>query len=226
MGQASSMSRPLPCGTPSRMSRTTTSASSLSAMLLAAVAPTLPDPIDADFSIHDAFSTPFTAGRPATDAARLPCHAPGIAPWRENSIFTENLWNPGGIAPMAVREPPAIGAVDPVVGESPRAAAYYTAVHFPSRPAAHGGPGPAARGDAAGLAQGPPAVRRRPRRHRSDPEIHPNFSRSEHRMKIVIADPLPPSAADLLREQGWTVDAESGRPRPRSSRRTSPMPTP
>lgn len=34
-------------------------------------------------------------------------------------------------------------------------------------------------------------------------------------MKIVIADPLPPSAADLLRNQGWTVDAESGRPRPR-----------
>ena len=34
-------------------------------------------------------------------------------------------------------------------------------------------------------------------------------------MKIVIADPLPPSAADLLRSQGWTVDAESGRPRPR-----------
>ena len=34
-------------------------------------------------------------------------------------------------------------------------------------------------------------------------------------MKIVIADPLPPSAADLLRNQEWTVDAESGRPRPR-----------
>ena len=34
-------------------------------------------------------------------------------------------------------------------------------------------------------------------------------------MKIVIADPLPPSAAELLRNQGWTVDAESGRPRPR-----------
>ncbi len=34
-------------------------------------------------------------------------------------------------------------------------------------------------------------------------------------MKIVIADPLPPSAADLLRDRGWTVDAESGRHRPR-----------
>ena len=34
-------------------------------------------------------------------------------------------------------------------------------------------------------------------------------------MKIVIADPLPTSAADLLRDQGWTVDSESGRPRPR-----------
>ena len=34
-------------------------------------------------------------------------------------------------------------------------------------------------------------------------------------MKIVIADPLPPTAADLLRDQGWTVDAEAGRPRPR-----------
>ncbi len=34
-------------------------------------------------------------------------------------------------------------------------------------------------------------------------------------MKIVIADPLPSSAADLLRSQGWTVDAEAGRPRPR-----------
>ena len=34
-------------------------------------------------------------------------------------------------------------------------------------------------------------------------------------MKIVIADPLPSSAADLLRNQGWTVDAEAGRPRQR-----------
>jgi D-3-phosphoglycerate dehydrogenase len=34
-------------------------------------------------------------------------------------------------------------------------------------------------------------------------------------MKIVIADPLPPSTADLLRHQGWTVDAEPGRPRQR-----------
>lgn len=31
-------------------------------------------------------------------------------------------------------------------------------------------------------------------------------------MKIVIADPLPTSAADLLRERGWEVDAEAGRP--------------
>ena len=30
-------------------------------------------------------------------------------------------------------------------------------------------------------------------------------------MKIIIADPLPDSAAALLREQGWTVDARSGR---------------
>ena len=30
-------------------------------------------------------------------------------------------------------------------------------------------------------------------------------------MKIVIADPLPPSAADLLRDQGWDVDAQTGR---------------
>jgi D-3-phosphoglycerate dehydrogenase len=41
---------------------------------------------------------------------------------------------------------------------------------------------------------------------------------SDHRhvkelsMKIVIADPLPSSAADLLRNQGWTVDAKTGRP--------------
>lgn len=34
-------------------------------------------------------------------------------------------------------------------------------------------------------------------------------------MKIVIADSLPPSAADLLRGPGWTVDAETGRPRAR-----------
>ena len=34
-------------------------------------------------------------------------------------------------------------------------------------------------------------------------------------MKIVIADSLPSSAAELLRNQGWTVDAEAGRPRPR-----------
>ncbi|MDP6581718.1 MAG: phosphoglycerate dehydrogenase, partial [Vicinamibacterales bacterium] len=31
-------------------------------------------------------------------------------------------------------------------------------------------------------------------------------------MKIVIADPLPSSAAELLRDQGWNVDAKSGRP--------------
>ena len=31
-------------------------------------------------------------------------------------------------------------------------------------------------------------------------------------MKIVIADPLPASAADLLRDEGWEVDAETGRP--------------
>lgn len=30
-------------------------------------------------------------------------------------------------------------------------------------------------------------------------------------MKIVIADPLPISAADLLSTEGWTVDAETGR---------------
>ena len=32
-------------------------------------------------------------------------------------------------------------------------------------------------------------------------------------MKILIADALPASAADLLRSEGWTVDARSGRPR-------------
>ena len=31
-------------------------------------------------------------------------------------------------------------------------------------------------------------------------------------MKIVIADSLPASAADLLRSEGWTVDARAGRP--------------
>ena len=31
-------------------------------------------------------------------------------------------------------------------------------------------------------------------------------------MKIVIADSLPASAADLLRQEGWTVDARAGRP--------------
>tara|TARA_B100001123_G_scaffold216720_2_gene244682 strand:+ start:8782 stop:10368 length:1587 start_codon:yes stop_codon:yes gene_type:complete len=33
-------------------------------------------------------------------------------------------------------------------------------------------------------------------------------------MKIIIADSLPDSAAALLREQGWTVDARAGRPAP------------
>jgi D-3-phosphoglycerate dehydrogenase len=31
-------------------------------------------------------------------------------------------------------------------------------------------------------------------------------------MKIVIADPLPSSAAELLRDQGWNIDAKTGRP--------------
>ena len=30
-------------------------------------------------------------------------------------------------------------------------------------------------------------------------------------MKIVIADPLPASAADLLRNEGWDVDEQTGR---------------
>ena len=30
-------------------------------------------------------------------------------------------------------------------------------------------------------------------------------------MKVVIADPLPSSAADLLRDEGWDVDTETGR---------------
>ena len=30
-------------------------------------------------------------------------------------------------------------------------------------------------------------------------------------MKIVIADPLPSSAVDLLRDQGWVIDAQTGR---------------
>ena len=31
-------------------------------------------------------------------------------------------------------------------------------------------------------------------------------------MKIVVADILPASALELLRSDGWTVDARSGRP--------------
>lgn len=31
-------------------------------------------------------------------------------------------------------------------------------------------------------------------------------------MKVLVADDLPPSAVDLLRAEGWTVDARSGRP--------------
>jgi D-3-phosphoglycerate dehydrogenase len=33
-------------------------------------------------------------------------------------------------------------------------------------------------------------------------------------MKIIVADDLPTSALDLLRAEGWTVDARSGRPLP------------
>ena len=31
-------------------------------------------------------------------------------------------------------------------------------------------------------------------------------------MKIIISDPLPPSAVELLQAEGWTVDTRSGRP--------------
>ena len=31
-------------------------------------------------------------------------------------------------------------------------------------------------------------------------------------MKIIISDPLPSSATELLEMEGWTVDAQSGRP--------------
>ena len=34
------------------------------------------------------------------------------------------------------------------------------------------------------------------------------------RMKIIVADDLPPTALDLLRSEGWTIDARSGRPLP------------
>src|ERR1700687_1674815 len=44
IGMASSRSKPLPCGTPSMISISTTSASSLAAIQWAAVAPTLPEP--------------------------------------------------------------------------------------------------------------------------------------------------------------------------------------
>ena len=30
-------------------------------------------------------------------------------------------------------------------------------------------------------------------------------------MKIIISDPLPSSAAELLKNEGWTVDARTGR---------------
>ena len=49
IGPGLGMSRPLPCGTPSTMSTRTTSASSLSAMRCAAVAPTLPAPTTVTF---------------------------------------------------------------------------------------------------------------------------------------------------------------------------------
>ena len=32
-----------------------------------------------------------------------------------------------------------------------------------------------------------------------------------HLMKIIVADDLPTSALDLLRAEGWTIDARSGR---------------
>ena len=35
---------------------------------------------------------------------------------------------------------------------------------------------------------------------------------SYHLMKIIVADDLPASALDLLRSEGWNVDARSGRP--------------
>ena len=31
-------------------------------------------------------------------------------------------------------------------------------------------------------------------------------------MKIIVADDLPSSALDLLRSEGWNIDARSGRP--------------
>ena len=49
MGMASSRSRPLPWGTPSMMSISTTSASSAAAIQCAAVAPTLPEPTTVTF---------------------------------------------------------------------------------------------------------------------------------------------------------------------------------
>src|ERR1035437_6121206 len=49
MGMACSRSTPLPCGTPSMMSISTTSASSFDASQCAAVAPTLPEPTTVTF---------------------------------------------------------------------------------------------------------------------------------------------------------------------------------
>src|SRR5216684_4666681 len=56
IGMASSRSSPLPCGTPSIMSMSTTSASSLAAIQWAAVAPTLPEPTIVTFlRMHESF---------------------------------------------------------------------------------------------------------------------------------------------------------------------------
>src|SRR5271157_3744725 len=49
MGMASSRSSPLPCGTPSMMSISTTSQSSFAAIQCAAVAPTFPEPTTVTF---------------------------------------------------------------------------------------------------------------------------------------------------------------------------------
>src|SRR3989304_6263507 len=66
MGQASRMSRPFPCGIPSRMSIITTSASSASAMRWAAVAPTLPAPTTVSLNLPMFDVSLFSCPRPSS----------------------------------------------------------------------------------------------------------------------------------------------------------------
>ena len=210
------MSSPLPWGTPSRMSSTTTSASSLSAILRAAVAPTFPEPITLTFLFTGLSSS--LGQPPSVWSASVPSVRRGAShscrdarvvrpvrmrrPFRSRprdlhyKIFNRKCGKPCGkmsrqeLVNRIKRDILAICTIVVRQGHRQRFPANGETLYCTAA---------------------------RTRRRRPDATGRPNH-RATPSMKIVISDALPTTAADLLRDVGWTVDAQPVAPATSSKR--------